>query len=285
MKKRFCYAFMLLAILLTLFACSSTKKEDTTSLSGSYDIEQFLDLLAPMFSVEESVPTYATEEERTEFIATERQNALRSIGFKGGEEIILNGRLRVASVSRKNNISYLWITDKDETEIVMINGTAEIGWASLLEDNTNIKVRFSVSENPDDKSLAFNNAEILSPSSLKYKLNCSFSQTKKRVTAFGKIVDVIPITEAKAELEQTAITEALDDPVWDIDLKYATHLLTIEDDNKNRIAVLIRDADNSVFNTGDLIGCKGTVLEMNTKTYGNSFMDAGINFYFLSPQQ
>ena len=81
-----------LAVICIIGITTGCSGQSGKSLSGEYTIDKFVELIKPAEEARKSAGEYATEEEVQNVSSEAYDKALREIGFKGGEEIIINGK-------------------------------------------------------------------------------------------------------------------------------------------------------------------------------------------------
>lgn len=262
-------AVTLIGVILT--ACGGGK-----DLSGDYTIEEFNVLLTPAHeAAEKATSEYDTDDEKVAKYSAAYQDAVRKSGFKAGQTFTINGRKSFVSV--QDNEMTVFVTDSEHGSSIAVSGTFEdLGWAAMLERDTNIKISFEVCEETNENGayLAYEKGKLLSPDKPEFKADCS--ATNGNTTAQGTVVDVYDFKLSKEEIEEKQ-NNSFNDFSWYNAMLYSSNYIIIEDNIGRQLGVFIDMEGNQPVNIGDRIGCEGFVWDCSDPTFPTYFMDCGLN--------
>lgn len=274
--KKIISILLITTLSLALLSCGVLSKKD---LSGEYNIDEFLELIAPADEAASEATLYATEDEYTELWSDAYTKAMKKIGFKGGESIVVNGRL--LSPSLLSNYASIYISpatpdnstsDYDNSYFALCDADS-YGWVIFLEDNTNIKVQMELLVD-DGGYFYFSPVEILSPS-FEYASNCHVYEGDK-LTAMGEVIDTFSFTMTKEEIDNAALQARGNDYWWYTAMGSATSYIIIEDDTGTQLGAFVDSQYNKDINIGDKIGCTGNAYYYPANGMPDYFMDCTI---------
>lgn len=290
MKKKSFISFLVLGLPLVLCSCSA--KND---LSGSYTIDEFLDLIKPAREAgENAVEQYATDEEANTQRSAAYYKALHDIGFKDGDSFTVNGKIYlIYSVNGVANLSICGDSpvDSENLDFISVDGPVDdLGWAVFLENGTNIKVSFNAVEKDDPenntKPLYFENAQIISPSPVEYTPDCKVNgRGSSAVTVMGKVIESYTSTLSDKEKEEAMNNSDVmsNEYLWYRTICYTDQYVIIEDDNQNRVGAWISTSLGQKIKVGDKIGAIGFVYEINDSSLPHYYLDCTTGKYFVFP--
>ncbi len=284
--KRVVAIVTFLAIMVCFVGCSKQEKQDK-NLSGSYDIDQFLDLIKPANEARESAASeYDTDEEKAEKANKAYQETLEKIGFTEGMQFSVNGKLTMV-IPGNNGSAHITLSNTDHSGSIPISGTYEdIGWLILLEDDTNIKVDFKVVpfERPDGGiNLIFGEGQISSPARIDYKSNCDPIDMGADTLAMGEVVEMYEFTMTDKEIEDAMA----DDPAnssWYLAMEFSTMLIILQDEEGHQISAFIDTTYNTqTFDIGSKMAVTGYSHELSEDDpeLPDMFIDTQIGGFYV----
>lgn len=160
-------AFILFVFVLFSGCSSRIKLKD----QEEYTIDDFLVILN---SAEEKADSavekkqYLTEDEERQLWKEEYMKELKKLGFVSDMEVSVRGNLQYVSIH--DDFVVMHLSPEDSKEFIFVIGDIDsCGWLINLERNTNVILRFSITER-EGRGLNgychFTNAKVVSPSKI-----------------------------------------------------------------------------------------------------------------------
>lgn len=265
-------------------------KEEATKkdLGGQYNIEELLTLLKPMLESLEKKLEYITEDDLPAASKEVVDEGLRELGFIGGEEIILTGKLGLILMGTDQDYGALYINTKDGSESLPFTIKKEIlRNLVLVEEGSNVKIEFTVKESDEAGHLDFMDVDILYPSAPEYAPDCNI-EGESETLIMGKVVEGYSVNMTKEEANEICDKIAKDVENFDINLytwylnsPRFTHFFVVEDELGNRAGVFLNDRFSEIPEVGNKVGIRGQVKQVETEMFAGKYLDTTIGSIYI----